>query len=142
MRTYEVIFIVRPDLPEAEVEALVEQMQKGVTESGGEIVKVDNWGKRTLAYRVAGQREGIYVLFEINSDGKVLREFERRLKVTEPVIKVFSVRVDLDRKKIDKIKHKREHRVARRQKRSASSGGGPEGAPRAGGDRKAAREKE
>ncbi len=141
MRTYEVIFIVRPDLPEAEVEALVEQMQKGVTETGGEIVKVDNWGKRTLAYRVAGQREGIYVLFEINSDGKVLREFERRLKVTEPVIKVFSVRVDLDRKKIDKIKHKREHRVARRQQRRAGSGGGSEGA-RSGGDRKAAREKE
>ncbi len=141
MRTYEVIFIVRPDLPEAEVEALVEQMQQGVTDPGGEIVKVDNWGKRTLAYRVAGQREGIYVLFEINSDGKVLSELERRLKVTEPVIKVFSVRVDLDRKKIDKIKHKREHRVARRQKRSASSGGGAEGA-RTGGDRKTAREKE
>ena len=133
MRTYEVIFIVRPDLPEAEVETLVEQMQNGVTESGGEIVKVDNWGKRTLAYRVAGQREGIYVLFEINSDGKVLRELERRLKVTESVIKVFSVRVDLDRKKIDKIKHKREHRVARRQQRRASSGGSSEGA-RSGGD--------
>lgn len=122
MRTYEVIFIVRPDLPEAEVEALVEQMQKRVTEAGGEVVKVDNWGKRTLAYRVAGQREGIYVLFEINSPGgNPLREFERRLKVTESVIKFFSVRVDLDRKKGAKIKHKREHRAARRQQRTAAA---------------------
>ena len=115
MRTYEVIFIIRPDMPDADVDALIEQMQKVVTETEGEkaeVVKADKWGKRTLAYRVAGQREGIYVLFEIQSGGKALHELERRLKVTEPVIKVFSVRVDLERKKVAKLAHKSEHRAA------------------------------
>lgn len=130
MRTYEVIFIIRPDMPDADVDALIEQMQKVVTETEGEkaeVVKADKWGKRTLAYRVAGQREGIYVLFEIQSGGKALHELERRLKVTEPVIKVFSVRVDLERKKVAKLAHKSEHRAARRQqKRASSSGSGAE----------------
>lgn len=134
MRTYEVIFIVRPDLPEGETDALIEQMQKVVTEAGGEIVTTDKWGKRTLAYRVAGQREGIYVFFEINDEGSALRELGRRLRVSEPVIKVFSVRVDEERKKVAKLNHKREHRVARRQQ-SRPSGGSSEGSRTAAGER-------
>ena len=124
MRTYEVIFIVRPDLPEDEVTELSEQMQEIVTENEGEIVKTDNWGKRILAYRVEGQREGVYVLFEVNSaDGKALHELERRLKVNDMVIKVFSVRVDEERKRLAKLKHKREHRAARRQQRKPAPSG-------------------
>ena len=61
MRTYEVIFIVRPELPEAEVDTLVEQMQQGVAAAGGQVTKVDKWGKRPLAYSVSGQREGRYL---------------------------------------------------------------------------------
>lgn len=125
MRTYEVIFIVRPELPEAEVDALVEQMQQGVAGVGGQVTKVEKWGKRALAYRVSGYREGYYVLFEVEGSGETLRELERRLKVAEPVIKVFSVRVDLERKKREKLRHRREHRAARRQRPTAGSGGGP-----------------
>ena len=137
MRTYEVIFIVRPDQSEDEVNALIEQMQKAVTESEGEMVQTDIWGKRTLAYRVAGQREGIYVLFEINSaEGKALHELERRLKVADPVIKVFSVRVDLERKKVAKLKHKREHRAARRQQKAPAASA--ESSPRSGASEKRA----
>ena len=123
MRTYEVIFIIRPELPEAEVDALVEQMQQGVAGAGGQVAKVDKWGKRPLAYRVSGQREGYYVYFEVEGSGDSLRELERRLKVAEPVIKIFSVRVDLERKKLEKLRHRREHRAARRQRAAASAGG-------------------
>jgi len=122
MRTYEVIFIVRPELPEAEVDALVELMQQGVAGAGGQVPKVDKWGKRPLAYRVSGQSEGYYVYFEVEGAGDSLRELERRLKVAEPVIKFFSVRVDLERKKLEKLRHRREHRAARRQ-RAAGAGG-------------------
>lgn len=122
MRTYEVIFIIRPELPEAEVDALVEQLQLGVTSAGGQLARVDKWGKRALAYRVSGQREGYYVLFELAGGGDALRELERRLKVSEPVLKFFSVRVDLERKKLEKLRHRREHRAARRQRAAA---GGP-----------------
>lgn len=121
MRTYEVIFIVRPELPEAEVDALVEQMQQGVTGAGGRVTKTEKWGKRPLAYRISGQREGFYVLFEVEGGGEALRELERRLKVAEPVIKAMSVRVDLERKRTEKLRHRREHRAARRQRPGPAS---------------------
>ena len=124
MRVYEVIFIIRPDVPEAEVDSLVEQMQQGVTGAGGEVAKLEKWGKRPLAYHVAGQREGIYVFFEVNGTGDTLRELERRLKVTESVIKMLSVRVDEERKRLAKLRHRREHRAARRQHTPHSSASG------------------
>lgn len=123
MRIYEVIFIILPETPEAEVDTLVEQMQAGVTGAGGQVTKVEKWGKRLLAYRVHGQREGFFVLFEVEGGGDALRELERRLKVAEPVIKVLSVRVDLERKRLEKLRHRREHRAARRQRAAGSSGG-------------------
>lgn len=123
MRTYEVIFIVRPDVPEADVDALLGQMQETVSGAGGRVTKVDKWGKRPLAYRVQGQREGFYVFLEIEGGGATLQELERRLKVAEPVIKLLSVRVDLERKKLEKLRHRREHRAARRQRAVAAGGG-------------------
>jgi small subunit ribosomal protein S6 len=117
MRVYEVIFIIRPEMPEVEVDALIEQMQQGVASVGGQVTKTDKWGKRPLAYHVRGQREGYYVFLEIEGPG--LKELERRLKVAEPVIKIFSVRVDLERKKLEKLRHRREHRAARRQRAAA-----------------------
>ncbi|MFQ5663218.1 MAG: 30S ribosomal protein S6 [Terriglobia bacterium] len=123
MRIYEVIFILRPELPEAEAEAVVEQMQQSVAGAGGQVTKVEKWGKRALAYRVGAYREGYYVFFEIEGSGETLRELERRLKVAEPVVKIFSVRVDLERKKREKLRHRREHRAARRQRTAPGSSG-------------------
>jgi len=119
MRTYEAVFIIRPDVPEADVDALVESLQQAVAGAGGQVVKVEKWGKRPLAYRVSSQREGFFVLFELTGGGEPLRELERRLKVTEPVLKFLSVRVDLERKKVEKLRHRREHRAARRQRAGA-----------------------
>ena len=131
MRTYEVIFILRPELPEAEAEALIEHMQQGVTGAGGRVTKVEKWGKRPLAYRIQRCREGNYVFFEVEGAGDTLRELEHRLKVAEPVLKVLSVRVDLERKRAEKLRHRREHRAARRQRPAAagaSSAEAPAGA--------------
>lgn len=116
MRTYEVVFIIRPDVPEAEIDALIEPLQQAVRDAHGQMVKVDKWGKRPLAYRVARQREGYFVFFELEGMGETLRELERRLKVAEPVMKFLSVRVDLERKKQEKMRHRREHQAARRQR--------------------------
>src|SRR3972149_947881 len=92
MRTYEVIFILRPDLPETETDALIEQMQQSVTGAGGRVTNADKCkgGKRPLAYRVHGQREGFFVLFEVEGGGEALRELERRLKGAEPGLKLLS----------------------------------------------------
>src|SRR3990167_2925047 len=118
MRTYEVIFILRPDLPETETDALIEQMQQSVTGAGGRVTNADKrkWGKRPLAYRVHGQRRGLLGLLESEGGGEALHGLEGRLKVAEPVLKLLSVRVDLERKRAEKHRHKREHRDRKRKR--------------------------
>src|SRR5438876_12085158 len=94
MRKYEVIFIVRPDTTEEDVGKLVAQMEGVVAGAGGKVEKVERMGRRRLAYRVARQREGFYVLFLIEGGGDTIKELERRLKVTDTVIKFLTVRID------------------------------------------------
>ena len=94
MRIYENLFIVKPDATEEEIDALVEQMSKNVTTAGGTIDKVEKWGKRRLAYRVEKNREGFYVLLQFSSEPEIVKEFERRMRVQDSVIKFLTVRID------------------------------------------------
>jgi small subunit ribosomal protein S6 len=98
MAKYEMMFIARTDVPEEEIEKLNAQMESVVSGAGGKMEKVDKMGRRRLAYRVKKQREGLYILFTFEGNGDTVREFERRLKVTDTVIKYLAVRVD-ERKK-------------------------------------------
>lgn len=113
MRTYELMFIVRPDMPEEEQERLLSTLETHVTTAGGSIKNVERMGKRRLAYAVRRFQEGIYVLLTIEGNGAVTQEVERRLRVTEPVIKFLTVRVDEEQKRIDKIKAIRATHVKR-----------------------------
>jgi small subunit ribosomal protein S6 len=98
MAKYEMMFIARTDVPEEEIDKLNAQMESVVSGAGGKTEKIDKMGRRRLAYRVKKQREGIYILFTFEGTGDTVREFERRLKVTDTVIKYLTVRVD-ERKK-------------------------------------------
>jgi small subunit ribosomal protein S6 len=98
MAKYEMMFIARTDVPEEEIDKLNAQMESVVSGAGGKMEKVDKMGRRRLAYRVKKQREGLYILFTFEGNGDTVREFERRLKVTDTVIKYLAVRVD-ERKK-------------------------------------------
>src|SRR6267142_6739977 len=102
MRIYEELFIVKPDAPEEEIDQFIEQMRSVVTTSGGTVDKVDKWGKRRLAYRVDKYREGAYVLVQFTSGPDVVKEFERRLRVSDLVIKFLTVRIDQTLKRLDK----------------------------------------
>jgi small subunit ribosomal protein S6 len=104
MRNYEIIFILRPDITEEEVDKLITQMEGVVVGTGGKLEKVEKLGRRRLAYRVRKQREGLYVLFRLQSSGDTVKEFERRLKVTDTVIKYLSVRIDEDLERAEKFK--------------------------------------
>jgi len=114
MRIYENLFIVRPDATEEEIDHLIEQMSKNVTSAGGTVDKVDKWGKRRLAYRVEKQREGSYVLMQFTAEPKVVKEFERRMRVQDSVIKFLTVRIDETLKRVEKRKKEREKRAHRR----------------------------
>ncbi len=114
MRIYEELFIVKPDATEEEVDALIEQMKAVITTAGGTVDKVDKWGKRKLAYRVDKYKEGYYVLFTFTTEGAAVKEFERRLRVADSVIKFLTVRIDLTLKRLDKRKKQRDKRAARK----------------------------
>ena len=94
-RTYELMFIVRPDMADEDLDKLIANLESTVTSAAGSIKSVDRMGKRRLAYVVRKFREGVYILMTIEGAGTVVHELERRLRVTEPVIKFLTVRIDL-----------------------------------------------
>jgi small subunit ribosomal protein S6 len=103
-RTYELMFIVRPDMVEEEQDKLISTLETAVTSSGGHVKSVEKMGKRRLAYTVRRFHDGVYVLLTVEGGGGLIHELERRLRVTEPVIKFITVRIDEEQKRLDKIK--------------------------------------
>jgi small subunit ribosomal protein S6 len=114
MRKYEMMFIVRPDTTEEDLDKLVVQMEGVVSGAEGKVEKVEKMGRRRLAYNVRGFQDGHYVLFTLEGTGDTVREFERRLRVADSVIKFLSVRIDEEQKRIEKTKAQRAKREARR----------------------------
>ena len=103
-RVYEVMFIVRPDVVEEEVDKLIAGFSSTVTGGGGVVKTVEKMGRRKLAYMVRKFNDGNYVLLTVEADGPVVLELERRLRVTEPVIKFITVRIDEEEKRLAKVK--------------------------------------
>jgi len=112
-RAYEVMFIVRPDLTEEEVDKLLATLQGHATSAGAAIQNVEKMGKRRLAYDVKKFQDGFYVLFTLNADGKAIHELERRLRVAEPVIKFITVRTDEEQQRLEKVRKLRAARTKR-----------------------------
>ena len=114
MRHYEIMFIVNPNSPEDEVDKINSQIEGIITAGGGKVEKIEKMGKRKLAYEIDRNREGHYVLFVISANGDIVRECERRLRVTEGVIKYITVRTDEEVRRFEKMKSFRQKRAARR----------------------------
>ena len=121
MRAYEILFILRPDMPEEDVDRFLTQMETVVSSTGGTVQSKEKWGRRRLAYEVRRHREGYYVLFNLECEPPTLREFERVLKVSEPAIKFLTVRIDQELKRLEKLRQKREKKE-KRGKRGAARG--------------------
>jgi small subunit ribosomal protein S6 len=109
-RTYELMFIVRPDMTDEDLDKLISTLQTAVPAAGGTVKSVEKMGKRRLAYAVRRFHDGIYVLLVVEGGGPVIHELERRLRVTEPVIKFLTVRIDEEQKRLAKIKAIRDAR--------------------------------
>jgi small subunit ribosomal protein S6 len=103
-RVYEVMFIVRPDVAEEDVDKLIAGFSTTVTGGGGTVKNVEKMGRRKLAYMVRKFNDGNYVLLTVEAGGPVVLELERRLRVTEPVIKFITVRTDEEDKRLAKVK--------------------------------------
>jgi small subunit ribosomal protein S6 len=109
-RTYELMFIVRPDMAEEDLDKLISTLESQVTTSGGTVKSVERMGKRRLAYVVRRFQDGMYILLTVEGGGTLIHELERRLRVTEPVIKFLTVRIDEEQKRLEKIKKIRDAR--------------------------------
>lgn len=94
MALYEHVFLARQDLAQAQVDALAETATKIVTEGKGKVVKTENWGLRSLAYRIAKNRKAHYVMLEIDAPTGVIAELERQTSINEDVIRYLTIRVD------------------------------------------------
>ncbi len=121
-RLYEVMFIVRPDSADEDVDKLLEGFNASVTSGGGVVKSTEKLGRRKLAYQVRKFNDGIYVLLTIEAEGPVVLELERRMRVSEPVIKFITVRIDEEEKRLAKVRALR----ASRRKVSAEA---PQAAP-------------
>jgi small subunit ribosomal protein S6 len=121
MRIYEELFILRPDITEEDTEAYLEQIKTLITSSKGTVDKVEKWGVRKLAYRIEKKAEGFFVLIQFSTDTTTLvKEIERRMRVTDTVMKWITVRIDESLKKLEKRKLKREKRARRKPQPQAA----------------------
>jgi small subunit ribosomal protein S6 len=120
-RTYEVMYIVRPDVEEADLDKLIEGFEKNVTDGGGEVKSTEKMGRRRLAYTVRKFNDGFYILMTVIAAGSLIAEIERRLRVSEQVIKFITVRIDEEEKRLAKVKAIRDTKVKRSTLPAASS---------------------
>jgi small subunit ribosomal protein S6 len=125
MRNYEIMFILKPNSPEEEIDKLVSSLEGVVTSHKGEMIGVEKLGKKKLSYRIDKFDEGHYILFKLNGDGECVKEFERRLRVVDTVMRYITVRVDEDLKRVDKIKAARLKRVKKKAARKAPAEAAP-----------------
>ncbi|MDO8837115.1 MAG: 30S ribosomal protein S6 [Vicinamibacterales bacterium] len=123
-RQYELVYIVAPDATDQDIADLHTQVETIVARLNGEMVRTENWGRRKLAYRIGKHREGTYVLEVFNGTGELTKELDRRLKVSDLVIRQLIVRVD---EELGVAEHSRSRRQANAQKRAAKRPPRPEG---------------
>ena len=132
-RVYEILFIADPNLGEPEVDALTTQIQGYLEKEGARIQKVEKWGKKRLAYVIGKHREGSYVLLVAEGKAALVSEVERRIRVTDGVIKFMTVRVDDELRKAERRRARRaaeeEKRRGRTSDRAAAPVEGGEGVP-------------
>ena len=114
-RKYELIYLVSPEASDEQVADLHTQVEEIVQRLGGQLEKTDNWGRRKLAYEIGRHREATYVLESIDGSGELLKEIDRRLKVSDLVIRHLIVRVDETQDVIERTRNKRGEASRRRR---------------------------
>lgn len=107
MRTYEIAYIAAPNASDDDLAKLTSQLEHVVTDKGGKVTKVDNWGRKRLSYRIGKFDDGVYTILYIEGTGQEIAEVERRLRVTDFIIRHQTVRTDEDLKRAAKMKARR-----------------------------------
>jgi small subunit ribosomal protein S6 len=115
IRQYELVYIVSPDATEQQIADLHTQVEEITSRFSGKLEKSDNWGRRKLAYEIGPHKEGTYVLEVISGPGEMIKELDRRLRVSDQVIRHLTVRVDEDNRVIERTRTIRKSESERRR---------------------------
>ena len=94
MPFYECVYIVRQDIPAADVDKMTEKFGEIITSNGGTVTKRENWGLRNLAYRIQKNRKGHYVLLEMDTPFEAVKELERQMGISEDILRFMTVKLD------------------------------------------------
>lgn len=114
-RQYELVYILPPETTEQQAAELHEQIDAIVTRMHGAIEKSENWGRKRLAYDIGRHKEGVYVLEVINGSGELMKEVDRRLRVMDQVVRHMIVRVDEEKKVVERTRTRRQTASERRR---------------------------
>ena len=120
-RVYELLYIADPNLGEPEVDALTTLIQGYIEKENGKIQKIEKWGKKRLAYPIGRHRDGSYVLIVAEGGNALVKEVERRMRVTDGVVKFITVRVDEDLRKFEASKARRAAEETKRRARTGAT---------------------
>ena len=127
MRSYELMYILDPNLDEDASGALMAKIEDLMTKQGVEVEKTEPWGKRRLAYSIKGHRDGNYILSYLKAEATAISEMERRLRVTDGILRFLTVRMDAQQAKLERRKVRTaEKSQARRQRKAARTASQPE----------------
>lgn len=129
-RKYELVYLFKPETPEQTMTEMHEQVASIVARMGGTIEKTENWGRRKLAYEIGHHKEGVYVLEVIMGSGELMKELDRRLKVSDDLMRHLVVRVDesetvAERTRTKRLEESRRRRIARGLPPDRQPGEGP-----------------
>jgi small subunit ribosomal protein S6 len=114
-RQYELIYVVSSDATDQQIADLHTQVEEITGRYSGTLDKTENWGRRKLAYEIGPHREGTYVLEVITGSGELMKEIDRRLRVSDQVIRHLTVRVDEENRVIDRARTLRKEDSQRRR---------------------------
>jgi small subunit ribosomal protein S6 len=126
-RQYELVYVLSPQASEQGVADLHTQIEQIISRFNATLARTENWGRRKLAYEIAGHKEGTYVLEVIDGSGDVIKEIDRRLKVNEQVLRHQVVRVDEELRAAEQTRARRQTEAQRRAAKRPAPPAPPEG---------------
>ena len=119
MRLYDIVVLLTPDLSEEEAAKVTADYRKILTDGGAELVRDESWGRRKLAYPIARKRDAYYHHFQVKAESAIVSETERRLKLSDQVLRHLAVRADEELKRAAKAAERQKVKAAKRPPRPA-----------------------
>jgi small subunit ribosomal protein S6 len=117
MALYEHVFLARQDLSQQQIDALVEQYKGVIEAGGGSVGRVENWGQKSLAYRIKKNRKAYFTLMDIDAPAAAVKEVERQMGLSEDILRFMTVRVDAHEEGPSAMMQRRDDRGPRRDDR-------------------------